>query len=171
MLFERHHAHAAFAFLYRQKDFFFPPRRFCATSKAGKVPFDQKTLILKLLPRTLHPRTMDTPEPPADPKRHAFFRTPPVPFAGAPRSVSMPAWRSVNDPPRECVVILIGGQQRIIYRAASHDSARCLHAYGSRGASALCGARDWQELVPPDEATCPACRGRLGRGSLMPGVH
>ena len=77
----------------------------------------------------------------------------------------MPAWRSPNVPPRECVVILIGWSHRIVYRAADDTHARCLHAYGPRGAAALCGARGWRELVPPSEATCPACRGRLGRGA------
>ena len=80
----------------------------------------------------------------------------------------MPAWHSQTLPARgeaECVVILIG----LTRRAAGEPSApeRCLHAYGTHGASALCEVGDWRELVPPEETTCPACQARLGRRAAL----
>ena len=75
-----------------------------------------------------------------------------------------PAWHAPSPPMKpeaECVVILVG-----VSRRSAPAATRCLHAYGVRGASALCGVKDWCELVPPDEATCPACQTRLGRNTV-----
>ena len=100
--------------------------------------------------------------------RGASFRTSPPAVTRMKQPVAMPAWHSQTLPTRceaECVVILIG----LTRRAAGEPAApeRCMHAYGRRGASALCGASNWRELVPPAETTCPACAARLGRSTTL----
>ena len=101
--------------------------------------------------------------------RHAVsLRTLPPAVSRLRQPLAMPAWRSQLPPTKpeaECVVILLGRPRQA--SGTPTDAGRCLHAYGMRGASALCGASNWRELVPPDEATCPACRTRLGRNAVL----
>ncbi len=96
-------------------------------------------------------------------KEATTYRTPPVTMPRMARPVAMPSWHARKSPDIACIVILIGPPRRTALRTASQQPLRCLHAYGRRGASALCGARQWHELVPADEATCPACCARLRR--------
>ena len=106
---------------------------------------------------------MDTPTSLTQSKHAVSFRAPSPPVRRVPRAVAMPSWRTHAAPTPECVVIVIGLPHGGCRATASVPPIRQLHAYGTRGASALCGASDWRELVPPDEATCPLCRARLGR--------
>ena len=59
---------------------------------------------------------------------------------------------------------LPGTALQLLPRYASYP----LHAYGPRGAAPLCGVRDWQELVPNTEATCPFCVQMLGADMSPP---
>ena len=106
---------------------------------------------------------MDTSTSLTQSKRAVSFRTPSPPVRRVPRAVAMPSWRTHAAPPPECLVIVIGLPRGACRATVSVPRVRQLHAYGSRGASALCGASNWRELVPPDETTCPLCRARLGR--------
>ncbi len=47
---------------------------------------------------------------------------------------------------------------------SSRQPGNLRHAYGPRGASALCRVSDWRELVPAFEVTCSACRREFGAG-------
>lgn len=110
---------------------------------------------------------MELPLPHSFSKPTASFRTPPLPVIRLPRPVAMPVWRAHAVPPEDCVVVRIGPPRRPTVGTHGAPAVRRLHSYGAHGASALCGASNWEELVPPDEATCPACRARLGRNATV----